>query len=370
MGAIECLTIILAGGNGTRLGALTNHNAKPLVHFGGQYRIIDFTLSNCTHSGIFPLGILTQYQASEFQKYIGSGSNWTPDKGCGVHILPSRAGSPYTGTSNAVYQNLKFIEQYQPEHVLILPSDHIYKMNYKEMLDFHKKTDADVTISVTSVPPENASRFGIVNITDTVKITSFTEKPKKPKSSIASMGIYIFKWNQLKKHLIEDENNINSKHDFGKNIIPDFLNSGKKLYAFPFNGYWQDVGTIQSFWKANMDLLSNSFDLYSNEDKWEIFTKPDSSPSHFVLNEANIKNSIISTSSDIHGKVKNSVVCDRVTISPGAEISDCVIMPDAFIGDNVKIHKAVIGTGSWIIKEVVNDVDYRFSSKPGEALLI
>jgi len=237
----ECMVIILAGGNRTRLGSLTHNVEKPMVQLGGKYRIIDFTLSNCTHSGIFPLGILTQYRALELHKYIGSGTTWSRENEYCVNLLPSTTTPPYTGTANAVYQNLSYIEKIQPEHVLILPSDHIYKMDYSKLLEFHKKLDADVTISVTSVSPENVPRFGSVNITDTVKITAFSEKLKKLKSAIDSMGIYLFKWSILKKYLIDDEHNANSKHDFGKDIIPALLSSGKEIYAYPFDGYWQDV---------------------------------------------------------------------------------------------------------------------------------
>jgi len=237
----ECMAIILAGGNETRHGALTHDIEKPMVQLGGKYRIIDFTLSNCTHSGIFPLGILTQYRALELHKYIGNGTTWSREDEYCVDLLPSTTTSPYTGTAHAVYQNLSYVEQFQPEHVLVLPSDHIYKMDYSKLLEFHKKLDADATISVTSASPENASRFGSVNITDTVKITAFSKKLKKQKNAFASVGIYLFKWSKLKKCLIDDEHNANSKHDFGKDIIPALLSSGKEVYAYPFDGYWQDV---------------------------------------------------------------------------------------------------------------------------------
>lgn len=355
----ECMAIILAGGNGTRLGTLTDYIAKPMVHFGGKYRIIDFTLSNCAHSGVDILGVLTQYRASGLHRYIGNGRPWKLDKADGgVYMLPSYAtGSPYTGTANAVYQNIEFIEQFNPEHILILSGDHIYKMDYGKMLDFHKETGADATISVVPVPWEEASRFGVMSTAGDGKITGFAEKPDKPKSNLASMGIYLFKWSRLKQYLLNDQESNFSDHDFGKNIIPKALTYGEKLYAYRFGGYWRDVGTVQSLWESNMDLLVRSPDIDLCEKNWEIFAKDELVSSRSASGKASIRNSIIHETCDVQGKVKNSVLCGHVNVDEDAEIVDSILMPGVSIGKNAKIYKSVVGFRATIKENVIIGAD-------------
>ena len=346
----ECVAMVLAGGNGERLGTLTNDTAKPAVYFGGKYRIIDFTLSNCAHSGIGTLGVLTQYRAPELHSYINNGQAWklnNPDGG--VFMLPSsQHKSVYTGTANAVYQNISFIDKFDPEHVLILSGDHIYKMDYTKMLDFHRKTGADATISVVPVPLEEASRFGIISASMDGRITEFAEKPKKPKSNLASMGIYIFKWSSLKRYLTKDRDNSRSAHDFGRNIIPVLLSSNEKMYAYEFNGYWRDVGTVQSLWESNMDLIRDNplIDLY--DEKWEILSRSRHRAPCCMPAEAEAKRNIVAEGCHVHGKVSNSVLFNYVTVCEGAEVIDSVVMPGTFIGKNAKVHKSIIGANAWI----------------------
>jgi len=346
----ECVAMVLAGGNGERLGALTNDVAKPSVYFGGRYRIIDFTLSNCAHSGIDTLGVLTQYRALELHDYINNGQAWKLDNPIGgVFMLPSsQRKSTYTGTANAIYQNISFIDKFNPEHVLILSGDHIYKMDYRKMLDFHKKTKADATISVASVPWEEAPRFGIMNTARDGRITEFAEKPIRPKSNLASMGIYIFKWSSLKRYLENDQYNSRSAHDFGKNIIPAMLSSNEKMYAYEFDGYWMDVGTVQSLWESNMDLLREDplIDLY--DEKWEIFTRSRYRAPRCLPTAAGAKRSIVAEGCHVYGKVSNSVIFDSVTICEGAEVVDSVVMPGTYIGKNAKIRKSIFGANAWI----------------------
>lgn len=293
----EIVAMILAGGQGTRLGTLTKENAKPAVPFGGKYRIIDFTLSNCSNSGISTVGILTQYQPLSLNSHIGIGVPWDLDRtNGGVTLLPpyqtKDGGDWYKGTANAIYQNINFIDEYDPEYVLVLSGDHIYKMDYSNMLEYHKEKNADVTIAVIEVPLEEASRFGIMNAKEDGRIYEFEEKPKQPKSNLASMGIYIFNWKLLKEFLKNDENDINSNNDFGKNIIPNMLNSNKKLYAYSFKGYWKDVGTIESYWEANMDLINDAVDLDLYGD-WKIYSVNPVRPPQYVSEEAVINNSLI-----------------------------------------------------------------------------
>ncbi|MGG7060228.1 glucose-1-phosphate adenylyltransferase [Clostridium nigeriense] len=353
MGKKEIVAMILAGGQGSRLGILTKNIAKPAVPFGGKYRIIDFPLSNCSNSGIYTVGVLTQYKPLDLNAHIGIGDPWDLDRrDGGVSILPpyqeEKGGDWYKGTANAIYQNIKFVDRYDPEYVLILSGDHIYKMDYYKMLDFHKENHADATIAVIDVPIEEASRFGIMNTREDNSIYEFDEKPKVPKSTNASMGIYIFNWSILKRYLREDERDINSSNDFGKNIIPNMLNSGRKLMAYPFEGYWKDVGTIESLWEANMDLLKRDNDLNLYDNEWKIYSQNQVRPAHYIGEEARIINSLIVEGCIIHGKVENSVLSQGVYVGKNTLIRDSVIMPNVQIGDNVKIEKAIVGNNAII----------------------
>ena len=353
MGKKEIVAMILAGGQGSRLGVLTKNIAKPAVPFGGKYRIIDFPLSNCSNSGIYTVGVLTQYKPLDLNNHIGIGDPWDLDRrDGGVSILPpyqeEKGGDWYKGTANAIYQNIEFIDRYEPEYVLILSGDHIYKMDYYKMLDFHKENNADATIAVIDVPLEEASRFGIMNTRNDNSIYEFEEKPDYPKSTNASMGIYIFNWSILKRYLRDDEKNIESDNDFGKNIIPNMLNSGKKLMAYPFKGYWKDVGTIQSLWEANMDLLKldNKLNLYDRD--WKVYSQNEVRPAHYIGENAKIINSLIVEGCIINGKVENSVLSQGVYVGRNTIIIDSVIMPNVKIGDNVRIEKAIIGNNAII----------------------
>lgn len=354
----EMVAMILAGGQGSRLGVLTKNIAKPAVPYGGKYRIIDFPLSNCSNSGVYTVGVLTQYKPLELNAHIGIGAPWDLDRrDGGVSILPpyqeEKGGNWYKGTANAIYQNIEFIDRYNPEYVLILSGDHIYKMNYEELLNYHKEKEADVTISVIDVTLEEAKRFGIMNTNDDLSIYEFEEKPQHPKSTKASMGIYIFNWKALKKYLKEDEANPNSSNDFGKDIIPAMLRDGLKLYAYPFKGYWKDVGTIDSLWEANMDLLKDDsgLDLYSND--LRIYSASDVSPAQYLGPNADIKNSLVTDGCAVYGKVENSVIFQNVYIGKNTVIKDSVIMPNAKIGDNVTIKKSIVGDSSIIRKDSI-----------------
>ena len=349
----DCVAMILAGGQGSRLGALTKNVAKPAVPFGGKYRIIDFPLSNCVHSGINTVGVLTQYQPLELNRYIGNGNPWDLDRSHGgVYVLPpyqsAKAGEWYKGTANAIYQNLSFLESFKPENVLILSGDHIYKMHYGEMLKAHKESGAAVTIAVMPVPWEEASRFGIMNVDEEGTITDFEEKPAEPKSNLASMGIYIFTYEVLKKYLEADERDPSSANDFGKNIIPTMLESGEKMVSFRFEGYWKDVGTIHSLWEANMDLVDQppKFDL--NDRSWSIYSRNMALAPHYVGQNAKITNSTVTEGCFIDGEIKHSVIFGGVELGEGSVVSDSVIMPGAKIGKNVVIEKAVIGADAVI----------------------
>ena len=351
----DCVAMILAGGQGSRLGALTKNIAKPAVGFGGKYRIIDFPLSNCVHSGIDTVGVLTQYQPLELNTYIGNGISWDLNRSNGgAYVLPpyqsATAGEWYKGTANAIYQNLVFLENFKPKNVLILSGDHIYKMNYAKMLKAHREAGAAVTIAVMPVAWEEASRFGIMNVDENGMITEFAEKPKEPKSNLASMGIYIFDYNKLKKYLTEDENNPESSNDFGKNIIPAMLANKEKMMSFSFDGYWKDVGTVYSLWEANMDLIDSPPKFELSDSKWTIYSKNLTRPPHFVGKNAEILSSTIGEGCEIDGSINHSVISEGVTVESGSRISDSVIMPDAFIGKNVVINKAVIGPGA-VIKD-------------------
>lgn len=349
----DCVAMILAGGQGSRLGALTKNVAKPAVPFGGKYRIIDFPLSNCVHSGINTVGVLTQYQPLELNRYIGNGNPWDLDRSHGgVYVLPpyqsAKAGEWYKGTANAIYQNLSFLESFKPENVLILSGDHIYKMHYGEMLKAHKGSGAAVTIAVMPVPWEEASRFGIMNVDEEGTITDFEEKPAEPKSNLASMGIYIFTYEVLKKYLEADERDPSSANDFGKNIIPAMLENGEKMVSFRFEGYWKDVGTIHSLWEANMDLVDQppKFDL--NDRSWSIYSRNMALAPHYVGQNAKITNSTVTEGCFIDGEIKHSVIFGGVELGEGSVVSDSVIMPGAKIGKNVVIEKAVIGADAVI----------------------
>lgn len=353
----ECLAMLLAGGQGSRLYALTQSMAKPAVYFGGKYRIIDFPLSNCVNSGIDVVGVLTQYQPLELNEYLGNGQPWDLDRSYGgLHVLPpyqTATGSDwYKGTANAIYQNINFIERYEPEYVLILSGDHIYKMDYSKMLAQHKEKGADCTIAVLDVPKNEASRFGIMTCEEGGKIVKFTEKPKEPDSTLASMGIYIFSWDKLKHYLIEDEKNKDSENDFGKNIIPAMLADGQKLFAYNFEGYWKDVGTIDSLWESNMDLLDPNvpFDVWDKE--WKIYSRTLNSPPQFVSEKANVENSMISEGCEIDGEVDFSVLFQNVVVEEGALIKDSIIMPNTTIKKGAKIEYAIIGEGCTIEENV------------------
>lgn len=344
----EIIAMILAGGQGSRLKLLTQNIAKPAVSFGGKYRIIDFVLSNCSNSGIDTVGVLTQYEPYVLNTHIGIGTPWDLDRvHGGVSLLSpytnQSGGNWYKGTANAIYQNMNFIEKYDPEYVIILSGDHIYKMDYTEMLNFHKNKNADATIAVIEVPLEEASRFGIMNTKKDFSIYEFDEKPKIPKSNLASMGIYIFKWKVLKKHLISDEQDSNSNNDFGKNIIPKMLKNKSRLFAFPFKGYWKDVGTIQSLWEANMDLLKedNALNLYDHS--WKIYTNEQPSPPEYIGDKANVKNSIFVEGCTILGEVENSIIFPGVYIEENAKICNSVVMSNTRIKQNTVINKAIVG---------------------------
>lgn len=344
----ECVAMLLAGGQGTRLGVLTQNVAKPAVPFGGKYRIIDFPISNTINSGIDTIGVLTQYQPFELNQYIGNGQPWDLDRlNGGAFVLPpyqrGKSGEWYKGTANAIYQNINFIDRYDPDYVLILSGDHIYKMDYSEMLEEHKKNNADCTIAVLDVSIEEASRFGIMNTREDGSVYEFEEKPKRPKSTKASMGIYIFTWSKLRSYLIRDEEDKNSSNDFGKNIIPLMLADKQRLFAYQFKGYWKDVGTISSLWEANMDLLNPQSGLVINDKDWRIYARNNANPPQYIGNEAEIADSIVSEGCYVDGRVTNSVIYYGAKISKGAEVRDSIIMPNAIIGENVRISHAIVG---------------------------
>ncbi len=349
----ECVAMILAGGQGTRLQSLTYDIAKPAVYYGGKYRIIDFTLSNCTNSGIDTVGVLTQYEPHVLNDYIGIGSAWDLDRNYGgVSLLPpymqSKGGDWYKGTADAIYQNIKYLDNYQPEHVLILSGDHIYKMDYARMLEFHQSSQADVTIAVIKVPIDEASRFGIMDTDDVGRITDFEEKPINPRNNLASMGVYIFRYDVLKKYLVSDAEGSQSSHDFGKDIIPAMLKDDKQLMSYTFDGYWKDVGTIESLWQANMDLLKNPAPLGLHDYTWRINSNNPSLPAQFIGESAKVKNALIGEKSRVYGEVDHSILFYGVHVAEGAVITDSIIMPNVSIGKNVRIHRAIVIEGSVI----------------------
>lgn len=345
----ECVAMLLAGGQGSRLYALTQKVAKPAVPFGGKYRIVDFPLSNCTNSGIDTVGVLTQYQPLVLNDYIGNGLPWDLDRTFGgVKILPPYQGTHsadwYKGTANAIYQNMQFIEQYDADYVLILSGDHIYKMDYAKMLKYHKKKGADCTIAVLDVPLEEASRFGIMSIDDEGRIFKFEEKPKKPESTKASMGIYIFTKEKLARYLNADAADPASANDFGKNIIPAMLAAGENMFAYRFDGYWKDVGTIGSLWEANMDLLGDEPEFSLSDEKWRIYTRHNALAPQYIGDDARIENSIVSEGCEIHGRVENSVLFAGVKVLPGAVVRDSVVMSGTVVGRGATVSYSVIDT--------------------------
>ena len=344
----EIVAMLLAGGQGSRLYALTQDMAKPAVPYGGKYRIIDFPLSNCINSGIDTVGVLTQYQPLVLNEYIGNGQPWGLNRTHGgVHVLPpyetASGKSWYAGTANAIYQNISFVDRYNPEYVAILSGDHIYKMDYSEMLDFHKKTGADATIAVREVPWEEASRFGIMTADDEHVITEFEEKPKEPKSNLASMGVYIFTWKVLKQYLIENEKDETATKDFGKNIIPSMLEDKCKMVAYPFNHYWKDVGTIDSLWEANMDCLDPNVPLNLYDNNWKIFSRNPVMPPHYAGPSSKIENSMVAEGCNIFGTVDFSILFSGVVIEEGAVVRDSIIMPNTVIKKDAVIEYAIVG---------------------------
>ncbi|MBQ8160143.1 MAG: glucose-1-phosphate adenylyltransferase [Clostridia bacterium] len=360
-----CVAMLLAGGQGSRLGILTKQVAKPAVPYGGKYRIIDFPLSNCTNSGIDTVGVLTQYQPLELNAYIGSGAPWDLDlSNGGVFVLPpyqkGKVGEWYRGTANAIYQNMAFIEQYHPDYVLILSGDHIYKMDYNRMLQFHIRHGADATIAVREVPWEEASRFGIMNTDADANILEFEEKPKQPKSNKASMGVYIFTWEKLRKYLTEDEADKSSSNDFGKNIIPKMLSEKQVMVAYDFDGYWKDVGTIESLWEANMDLLSTPMPIDLHDKKWRIYARNPGYAPHYIAKGATVVDSLITEGSEVYGHVEHSVLFAGVVIEEGASVQDAVIMPGSIIRRGAVVRRAIVaedaevGAGSFVGEEEGN----------------
>ena len=350
----ECVAMLLAGGRGSRLYVLTKKVAKPAVPFGGKYRIIDFPLSNCVNSGIDTVGVLTQYEPHVLNAYIGSGQTWDLDRlRGGVYVLPpyeSKKTEWYKGTANAIYQNIQFLEDYDPEYVLILSGDHIYKMDYNKMLRQHKETGADATIAVLDVPLSEASRFGIMNCKPDGTIYEFEEKPKEPKSTLASMGIYIFTWKKLKEYLINDEANEQSSNDFGKDIIPAMLNNGEKLVSYRFKGYWKDVGTIESLWEANMDLLSPNSGLQLSDDSWKIYGRTTGSPPHFTAKGAKVQHTLLSEGCEIAGNVSESVLFSDVKVAKNANVEYSILMPGAVVEEGANVRYAIVASGAVIAK--------------------
>lgn len=349
----QMIAMLLAGGQGSRLGLLTKVMAKPAVPFGGRYRIIDFPLSNCTNSGIDTVGVLTQYQPLELNSYIGSGQPWDLDlSGGGVFVLPpyvrGSEGRWYSGTANAIYQNMAFIEQYDPEYVLILSGDHIYKMDYSLMLDAHIQKKADITIAVRPVPWKNASSFGIMNTDEDGRIFEFEEKPKEPKSNLASMGVYIFTWSMLKKYLTEDNANPESENDFGKNIIPAMLRDGRRLYAYAFEDYWKDVGTIASLWEAHMDLLKQPPEFNLNDHRWPVYARTPVMPPQYIGPEAKVENCLITEGCEVYGDVRGSVLFAGVVIEKGALVEDSVIMPGCRVAAGAVVRRAIVAEQSTV----------------------
>ena len=376
----KCIAMLLAGGQGSRLGVLTKKVAKPAVSFGGKYRIIDFTLSNCVNSGIDTVGVLTQYKPMELNEYIGNGQPWGLDRNSGgVHILAPYARTKsrewYKGTANAIYQNIHFVDRFEPENVIVLSGDHIYKMDYSEMIAEHQKKKADCTIAVIDVPIEEASRFGIMNTEEDGTIYEFEEKPKKPKSTKASMGVYVFRWSVLRQYLLEDEEDLKSAHDFGKNIIPKMLNGGKKLLAYSLDGYWKDVGTIESLWEANMDLIEEDSPLKLDDDKLRIYARNYDSPPTFIADGAECIDSMITKGCEIEGRVENSIISSGCTIKKDAKVLKSVILPGSIIEEGAEVSYAIVGENCRIgenakIGKVFEDTETKEITVIGENVVI
>lgn len=355
-GQSKCIAMLLAGGQGSRLGVLTKNRAKPAVPFGGKYRIIDFTLSNCVNSGISTVGVLTQYQPLELNDYIGNGQPWDLDRmDGGVHVLPPyqhRKGADwYSGTVNAVYQNILFIDRYQPDYLLVLGGDHIYKMDYAKMLAFHRKMQADCTVAGLVVPKEQASRFGIMNTREDNRIYEFEEKPARPKSNFASMGIYIFTWKKLRACMTSETGK--KLDDFGKDLIPAMLEAGDRMFAYPFHGYWKDVGTVESYWQSNMDMLNPASGLSLHDPAWRIYSRSAVEPPHYAGANASIKNSILAEGCVVDGTVSGSVLFCGVRVEAGAVVRDSVLLPHAVVRAGAKIQKAVIGEHAVIGQDTI-----------------
>ena len=349
----ECIAMLLAGGQGSRLGILTKNIAKPAVPYGGKYRIIDFPLSNCVNSGIYTVGVLTQYQPLELNDYIGNGHAWDLDRADGgVHILSPyqqiKGTEWYKGTANAIYQNINFIDRYDPEYVAVLSGDHIYKMDYSDMLAFHKEKNADCTIAMLEVPWEEASRFGLMFVDDDGAITDFEEKPKNPRSNKASMGVYMFTWKKLRRYLLDDEANPDSSNDFGHDLIPAMHQAGERLFAYPFDGYWKDVGTIDSLWEANLDLLNPKVDLDLTDSSWKIYSKNTASTPHYISADASVQNSMITEGCEVCGSVDFSVLFSDVTVEKGATVRDSIIMPNSVIKEGAVVQYAIVAENAVI----------------------
>ena len=354
----EVIAMILAGGQGSRLGVLTRTNAKPAVPYGGKYRIIDFPLSNCANSGIETVGVLTQYQPLELNEYIGTGQPWDLDSmNAGVRVLPpyqrSSGSDWYKGTANAIYQNIPYIERYDPEYVVILSGDHIYKMDYSKMVAYHKEHNAACTIAVLDVPLAEASRFGILNTKPDGTVYENDEKPAHPKSTLASMGIYVFTWKKLRKFLELDEADPNSSNDFGKNVLPAMLNAGEHLVAYPFEGYWKDVGTIDSLWESNMDLLNPNVPLDLSDESWKIYSRNPAMPPHYVSRDAKVQNSLIAEGTNVYGTIDFAVLFAGVYIAPGAVVRDSIIMPGARVEEGAVVQYAIVAENAVIGKDAV-----------------
>lgn len=354
------LAMILAGGQGTRLGKLTKNIAKPAVPFGGRYRIIDFTLSNCANSGIRNVGVVTQYQPLALNNHIGNGASWGLDGiNSGVTILQpfsSSEGSKwFEGTAHAIYQNIAYIDQMDPQYVLVLSGDHIYKMDYEDMLETHKANNASLSVAVIEVPIKEASRFGIMNTDESDRIIEFEEKPEEPKNNLASMGIYIFNWGRLRNVLMNSYSKDGQMIDFGKHVIPNYLESGENVFAYRFSGYWKDVGTIDSLWEANMEFIEPDMELEIRDKSWRVFSKNTISPPHFLTETAAVKNSLIVDGCYVSGEINHSILSDDVQVKEGTVITDSVVMPGATIGKNVKIHRAIIGENAIVGDDAVID---------------
>lgn len=352
---MECIAMLLAGGQGSRLGVLTKNIAKPAVPYGGKYRIIDFPLSNCVNSGISTVGILTQYQPLELNDYIGNGQAWDLDReNGGVHMLSPyqqiKGMEWYKGTANAIYQNINFIDRYNPDYVAVLSGDHIYKMDYNKMLDYHKRNNAACTIAMLEVPWEEASRFGLMVLNDDNSIAKFEEKPKNPSSNKASMGVYIFTWSKLRQYLIDDENNPDSSNDFGHDVIPAMHEAGERMFAYLFDGYWKDVGTIDSLWEANLDLLNPKVDLDLSDSSWKIYSRTPIAPPQYVSASADLQNSMVAEGSQVYGEVDYSILFQNVTVSKNAKVRYSIVMPGAYIGEGADVEYAIIAENAVIGK--------------------